>query len=461
MFPLMYSIIDIETTGNHAHRHSITEIAVINFDGEKITHRFSSLIKPDTAVPLFISHLTGINSAMLAEAPLFAEMADQILELTEGKILVSHNAHFDYSFLKSAFLAAGKTFQRKTLCTLRLSRQIFPGMNSYSLDRLCRQLEISQSVIHRAEGDALAALELLKLILKEDKKGIVAAQLKKRSGEFNIPPHLSKEKVQLLPDAPGVYYFLDQKQKVLYVGKAKSIRSRVWQHFLSNSSTRVKTKLMNSIHDLRFELCGNELVAMLKESDEIKKHFPPFNVIQKISDNNLGLYCYEDGNGYKRFALKKLKRGDQPLISFSSMLEARSFLKERTREFELCPKLCNLHRSNGACFDYESGLCDGACIGSIPSEDYNERVDAALFAMQTDSLSCVIIGEGRTKKESSVIVMEHGKYLGFGFTDHKKAEGKFSSVKKLIEPYRDNHEVQMIIRSYLQNRNDFKIIFKE
>lgn len=453
----MYSIIDIETTGGHAQHHCITEVAIINFDGEEITREFSTLVQPDTPIPNFITHFTGITNEMVAQAPRWDEVMDMIDEITRNRILIAHNAHFDYSFLKSAFLQSGKSFLRKTLCTLRLTRQLFPGLPSYSLDKLCRHFKINPLPEHRAAPDAWAALHLFKLLRNQDYQGIIQSSLKKKSNEYTLPPHLLQQTIQSLPANAGVYYFLDKHQQVLYVGKAKSIHTRVLQHFTSNSSTRSRTRLMNSIHDIRYECCGNELLAMLMESAEIKKHFPPFNVSQKISDTNFGIYCYEDGRGYLRFAVKKLRKNDQPLISFSALQEARTFLHEKVHEFHLCPKLCSLQSSVAACFDVEAGKCDGACTGKIPADEYNGRVNEALHGMKADSITCAIIGNGRNEDESSVVIIENGKYLGYGFAAKTVSDGSFQSLKEIVQPQRDNREVQMIIRSYLRTHSDYRL----
>jgi DNA polymerase-3 subunit epsilon len=457
----MFSIIDIETTGSHAQYHGITEVAIINFDGEKIIEQFSTLIRAETEIPNFISHLTGITNAMIADAPDWEEVMEQIDEFTRDRILIAHNAHFDYSFLKNAFLQSGKSFQRKTLCTLRLSRQIFPGLPSYSLNKICKHLNLEVNPSHRALSDAMAALELFKHLRENDVTNQIEASIKMRGNEFRFPPHLEKEIIPALPAAPGVYYFLDQHQHVLYVGKARNIRSRVIQHFTSNSSTRSRTRMMNNLHHIQYEPCGSELVALLMESAEIKKHFPPFNAAQKISDNNFGLYCYEDGNGYLRFALKKLKKFDQPLLAFSSEQEARSFIAEKVKEFNLCSKLSGLQRSIKACFDHEAGLCDGACIGKISPLKYNARMKKTVKAMMDDTLSCAIISQGRKEEEASVVVLENGKYLGFGFAPKTSNELSFQQWKEFVSPQRDNRETQIIIRSYLQNHNDYHLVFAQ
>ncbi|MGB3074963.1 MAG: exonuclease domain-containing protein [Chitinophagales bacterium] len=454
----MYSILDIETTGNHAQRHHITEIAILNFDGEKITDRYITFVRPDSFIPFFISQLTGITNEMVDDAPSFSSIADEIEFFTRDRTLIAHNAHFDYTFLKQAFQREGKIFQRKTLCTLRLSRKIVPGLKSYALDYLCRFLKITQRSVHRAESDAEAALEVFSYLQRTDKEGVIEGFLKKKTAEFNFPPNLPKDAVTTLPETAGVYYFLDAHGKVLYVGKAKHLKKRVQSHFSGTSSTRSSTRLMNQIHRINYRLCGNELVAMLLESAEIKKHFPPFNAAQKITDGNYGLYCYEDGKGYQRFGIRKLKSLDRPVASFASLEAARSFLFEKLRVFKLCPKLCGLQRSNGACYDHASGICDGACCGKVSAAAYNLRINETLMMIKSDRKSYALIGAGRSSDECSVIVMEDGKYLGFGFLGRKKTPQNFYTAKESIEHYKDNREVQGIIQTYMRKYSDYKII---
>ncbi len=454
----MYSFLDIETTGNHALRHHMTEIAILNYDGVAITDRFITLLRPALEVPYFISQLTGITREMVYDAPLFEEVAAKIDELTYGRILVAHNAHFDYTFLKQAFSAIGKAFQRRTLCTLRLSRKIIPGFPSYALNKLCRSLSISQYPAHRAESDALAALEVFCHLQHADKARMIEASIVKKDAEYNYPPNLPQEIIMSLPVAAGVYYFLDQQGKVLYIGKAKSLKHRINSHFGVNSSTRIRTRLMNSIYSIRYELCGNELVAMLMESAEIKKHFPPFNIAQKFTDFNYGVYCYEDGNGYLRFGIRKLKYQDRPLLSFPALPAARAFLSKKIKEFNLCAKLSGLQRMQGACLHHEAGVCDGACCGKVTSMHYNMRVKNALSAFKSESKSFALLGTGRKKSECSIVVMEDGKYLGFGFSEKARTPADFSSAKKLINHYTDNSEVQRIIYSFLNKNNAYSLL---
>jgi DNA polymerase-3 subunit epsilon len=194
------------------------------------------------------------------------------------------------------------------------------------------------------------------------------------------------------------------------------------------------------------------------ESAEIKKYFPPFNLAQKISDTNYGVYCYEDGKGYCRFGIKKLKASDQPLASFPFLADARIFLTGKMKEFRLCPKLCGLQRSLTACFDHEAGTCDGACCGKVEVATYNRRVEDALMAFTTDAKSYAVIGKGRYDDESSVVMIENGKYLGFGFAQNQNIADNFSALKETIQHSKDNREVQRIIQGYLGRNHDYRLI---
>ncbi|MBA3649593.1 MAG: GIY-YIG nuclease family protein [Chitinophagales bacterium] len=454
----MYSIIDIETTGAHAIHNRITEIAILNFDGEKITDQFISFVRPDSHIPFFISYLTGITNDMVNEAPAFEEIAEAIDSFTQNRVLVAHNAHFDYSFLKQAFQRTGKNFQRKTLCTLRLSRKILPGHRKYSLDHLCRSLVIESLPCHRAESDARSALHLFTHLIRCDREGIIASFLKKKQPEIHYPPHLALTQATALPESAGVYFFLDKSGRVLYIGKAKNLRSRIRGHFSGTSSTKAKTLLMNQIHHIQYEVCGTELIAMLRESALIKKHFPPFNTAQKISENNYGAYAYEDGKGYVRFGIKKLKATDRPLASFALLQEARHFLEEKRKQFHLCPKFCGLQQAAGACFDVALNLCGGACSGKESAEVYNQRAVQAKDSLKTESKTFIIVEKGRMETERSVVLVEDGKYLGYGFTSNTTAQ-EFQVLKENIEHQKDNREVQMILQSYLFKNTGCQIIF--
>lgn len=162
----MFAVVDIETTGGNNKSGKITEIAIYVFNGNEITDSFVSLINPECEIPYFITNITGITNEMVANAPKFYEVARKIVEMTANHIFVAHNVSFDYHFIRKEFKDLGFDFNRKTLCTVKLSRQFIPNHRSYSLGNICSELGIEINGRHRAAGDALATVKLLQLILQ-------------------------------------------------------------------------------------------------------------------------------------------------------------------------------------------------------------------------------------------------------------------------------------------------------
>jgi DNA polymerase-3 subunit epsilon len=453
-----YAVVDIETTGSYTGSDKITEIAILIHNGKKVIDRFQTLINPESYIPAWITSLTGISNEMVANAPRFFEVAKDIYQKLDGRVFVAHNVNFDYNFIRQEFKSLGGDFNSKKLCTVRLSRKIFPGFPSYSLGNLCKQLGIKINDRHRAFGDAEATAKVLSLLIKNDAGGQIENALKRSSGDAFLPPNLPKEVFDSLPENPGVYYFNDSKGNVIYVGKANNIKSRVKGHFTPGSDTTQKRRMIDEIHRITYELCGNELVALLFEANEIKRLWPVFNRQQKKTGLNYGIFQYEDKLGYQRFAISRILKDAQPLVSFRSMIEAREFLHRKSSEFSLCPKLCGLQTSTGACFDYGIRQCDGACIGKEKPNSYNKKVMAAMQALSTSDQSVAIIGKGRNDNESTVVWIEHGIYKGFGFFDNDINANDLLSLKSCVKSYPDNQDIQRILRIYLQRDRQYKII---
>jgi len=454
----MYAVVDIETTGNFTGRHKITEIAIYIFDGKEIVDEYQTLINPETGIPPYISSMTGITNKMVENAPKFYEVAKDILLKLEGHIFVAHNVNFDYNFIRQEFKSLGGDFQSKKLCTVRLSRKILPGLPSYSLGNLAKHLGISINGRHRAFGDAKATVQVLQHLLDNDSEGHVDKALKRNSFEATLPPNLTKEKFLNLPEETGVYYFYDQKGKVIYVGKAKNIKNRMKSHFSAGSETTQKQNLFRDIFDISYELCGNELTALLFEAHEIKRLWPPYNRAQKRVSWNFGIYTYEDQQRYKRFSISKLNKTGEPFLVFKNQMEARSFLNKLVHEHNLCSKLSGLQKSPTSCFDYQIKKCNGACIGKEKPGSYNKRYNQAINAYKNINESIAIIGSGRTAEESSVVWIENGKYHGFGYFDNSLDLGNVYHLKSFVKTYDDDQDIQRIIQMYLRNYKDYRIV---
>jgi DNA polymerase-3 subunit epsilon len=454
----MYAIVDIETTGGYAEHHRITEVAVFFHDGIQVTDTYHTLVNPGRSIPYYITGLTGITTEMVLDSPRFEEIADEIFKRLEGKIFVAHNAHFDYSFLKKEFEQAGINWQSKKICTVRLSRKIIPGLRSYSLGSLAESLGIEISNRHRAGGDAAATVRIFDQLLRRDRDGYIVKALKRNSGETMLPPNLPKEEFDRLPALPGVYYFLNARGNVIYVGKAINIKKRIAGHFTGDAREWSRSKIRNEIHHVTFELTGNELIALILESQEIRRLWPKYNQAQKFRVEEWGIFDYEDRNGYLRFSVNIVSRGSRPLIRFSSKGEAWNFLWEKVRDFELCPKLSGLQISKGLCFDYQSGGCHGACMCIESVKKYNKRASKSIASFKDEGETVAIIGKGRNTEEQSLVLVEKGSYVGFGFFDREASISDFESAKNYVKPSVENRTVQNLINSYITNPRGAEVV---
>ena len=447
----MFSIIDIETTGLSPKREKITEIAIFVHDGEKVVDEFSTLINPEVDIPYRITQITGINNKMVKDSPKFYEVAKHIVEMTEGTTFVGHNVHFDYNFVRKEFRELGYDYQRKVICTAKLSRKLLPGRRSYSLGKLSPELGIENPHRHRAFGHAAATTRLFEILMKVE-KNIESISLR------DLNTSLNRDLIRSLPHEPGVYYFYDIDENLIYVGKSKNIHDRVMSHLTNNGSKRA-IEMRNQIADIDFKKTGNELVALLLESDEIKKHLPRFNRAQRRTSSQWGLFYHKDENGYIRLKIDHNDREELPLTTFNSLQSAKNHLFTLVEAFTLCQKLCGLFDTKGACFHYNLKQCKGACIGQESAGKYNARVLQAIEPYRFEERNFMVIGKGRRDTEKSVVLVENGTYRGFGFIDSEFDQNlKTDDLKNAVRVYPDNRDIQQILRSYLKQNGSSQII---
>jgi DNA polymerase III subunit epsilon len=444
----MYAIIDIETTGLSPVNEKIIEIAIYLHDGEKITDSYTTLVNPERYISAHITHLTGITNEMAENAPRFWEIAKDIVTLTENRIFVAHNASFDYNFIRSEFKSLGYNFSLNRLCTVKLSRKIIPGFKSYSLGNLCNSLNIQVTDRHRAMGDAFATVKLFELLLQKDR----TLGQKTNSKFYNI----EASKIANLPEETGVYYFHNQQGDIIYIGKSKDIRSRVFSHF-NNESTSKSIKMADEIFDISFELTGSELVALLLESNEIKEHKPKYNRRQRRTINNTGVFKRTDDFGYITFTIEGI-RDEKPIVSFNSAKEAKDRLFALTEKYNLCQKLCGLYDTSGPCFFHQIKKCNGACVQKEPVEIYNLRVQQMLDELSLAWKDFIVIDKGRNDNERALIKVANGNYIGFGYADMDYINQYPNELSDIIKKYPDNKDVQQILRTYLRQHNVEKII---
>jgi DNA polymerase-3 subunit epsilon len=445
---MQYAIVDIETTGGHAAANGITEVAIYIHDGVSVIEQFEMLLNPGMNIPSYIRGLTGISNAMVENAPVFGEVADKIYSLLQDKVFVAHSVNFDYSFLKHALAECGYELNAKKLCTIRLSRKIFPGIPSYSLGNLCGYLQIPIAGRHRAGGDASATVKLFELLLQNDKAGDISKFLKRTSGNQALPPNVPAEQFARLPDVPGVYYFHNQKGKIVYVGKAKNIKKRVTSHFSNNSPNKQKQDFMRNIFGITHEVCGNELMALILESHQIKHLWPEFNRSQKRFEPVFGIIEYCDQRGLRRLAIERMKKLQRPLMALSTYMEGHAALQKLAAEYDLCPRLSGIATSTEACA--KKGC---ACTSSAKrsQKTHNKQVSSAIEALSKNE-SFVIVEQGRTKDETAVILVEQGTFKKMGYLPHQDffKNKPSKNVFENLPLYRENFNIRQIIASYCE-----------
>lgn len=452
----MYAIIDIETTGGQYNEEGITEIAIYKFDGHEVIDQLISLVNPEKPIQPFVVKLTGINNAMLRSAPKFYEIAKRIIEITEGCILVAHNTSFDYRILQTEFRRLGFDFKKQTLCTVELSKKLIPDQASYSLGKLVRALGIPMSDRHRASGDALATVKLFKMLLAKDvEKEILKSFVKTEIKNGMLPKLL--DIVENLPSKTGIYYIHNEKGNLIYIGKSKNIKKRVNQHFTGTNNK--SKKIQRDVFAVNIEETGSELIALLKESEEIKINKPIYNRAQRKSIFQYALYLHKNEQGYLALTIEKADGRKKEITSFSTLQEGKNFLFKITEKYNLCQKINGLYETKNACFQYKIKECNGACLNEELPKIYNERVQECIAENSFENNNMVIIDRGRKLDERSAILIENGVYKGYCFYDLNYQINNINILKNILIPMQHNRDVKTIIQTYLRKNKVYKVIY--
>ena len=450
----MYAILDIESSGGKFNEEGITEIAIYKFDGHQVVDQFISLVNPERPIDQYVVKLTGINEAMLRTAPKFFEIAKRIVEITEGCIVVAHNAQFDYRILTTEFGRLGYDYQRETLCTVELSQKLMPEQPSHSLGKLVRSLGIPIADRHRANGDALATVELFKLLLMKDlDKEIITENVKNLAVQFNAKLH---NLVRDLPSKTGIYYLYNQANDIIYIGKSKNIKKRINQHF--TGSNKKSAQIQNEVERITFEILGSEMIALLLESEEIKRHKPKYNKALTKSVFTHALYPITDDHGYINLKLMRADGRKKHIISFTNRDSGKSFLRRISESEGLCEKFTGIYSGKGNCFKYGIKECAGACIGEEDKDTYNTRVRKIIEKYIFRNRNMLLVGQGRVSGEKSVVLVENSEYKGFGFFKLNHQISKLSIIKSIITPMHHNRDAQHIIQSEMRRNRRLKVL---
>lgn len=434
---IVYAIVDIETTGSHPDKNGITEIAIVLHNGKEVEGRFETLVNPDYAIPPYITYLTGITNKAVQSAPVFSEVAPKIYKLLSNRIFIAHNVNFDYTFIRYHLLKSGYHWLPKKLCTLKLSRKAFPGLQKYGLGHLCKIFEIPVVNRHRAGGDADATAILFQKILEKGGEAMIKDFLKKDTHEQILPPNLPKENINNLPYVPGVYYFHNAKGKIIYVGKAKNLKKRVLSHFTGLNISKKRQEFLRNIHEITFTECPTEFTAFILESIEIKKYWPEYNYSQKRAEQFYAIYLFEDAAGFLRLAIDKKRKHAAPVASFALLNDAHRALWKLAREFELNPALCFLQK--------QSYIPSG-----IDQKTYNKKVKKAVEFLQQNLGTFAIVEEPATGNGQSCVLIENGKFYGMGLLPQNNTSFESIHLKNFLTVYPENETIRSLIKSYTQ-----------
>jgi DNA polymerase-3 subunit epsilon len=452
----MFAIVDIETCGGkfEYQKGRIIEIAIVVHDGLSVVKSFSSLINPECFIAPNFTRISGITNEMVADAPKFHEVAKDVLEFTEGCVFVAHNVNFDYSFVRDEFASLGFKYRRDTICTVRLSRKFLPGKDSYSLGKLCASLGIEVQNRHRALGDAEATAKLFDILLEVKSTHPV---YKNQGAEALMVRRIDKIKQYILnkiPEAAGVYYFLNNKQEILYIGKSTNMYNRAINHF--NPAENKGKKLLNELYNVDFVETGSELIALLHENKEIKTHKPEFNTRQKADVFSHAIDYFFNEDNILTLKIVAHEEAKQPLLSFTSIAAAREKIEYLLDEFNLCLRYCSLTSQDAVCFNHQIKKCNGICAGEEAVEDYNFRAQKLVNQFTYDYTDFMILGKGRNAEEKSFVLILNQRYAGYGYLLKDQAYADLNDILSSCVETVYHPDADHIIKSWM-SRNKFEV----
>lgn len=450
----MYAILDIETTGGQFNEEGITEIAIYKFDGHEVVDQFISLINPEIPIQPFVIKLTGINNAMLRSAPKFYEVAKRIIEITEGCVVVAHNASFDYRVIRTEFKRLGYDFERETLCTVDLSKKLLPEQPSYSLGKLVRSLGIPIADRHRASGDAMATVKLFKVLLAKDVNKEILKSLVKTEIDSGISPKLL-DILESVPSKTGLYYIHNENGNIIYISKSKNMKRRVNQHFTQDNKKSLK--IQKEVYTITYEETGSELIASLKEIKELEVNKPKYNRLDTKLNFPFALYRQKNDDGYYGLRILKKDKRRKEITNFATIQEAKTFLDQVMHTYNLCYHVNNDLKEHTPCESYKNKVCLGACLEIENKKTYNARVAQFLDDYQAKHTNFIIVDKGRAIDERSAILVENKKVVGYCYFDLNHQINRANILKNIIIPIDNNNQSLNIVESYIRKK-DVKVI---
>jgi DNA polymerase-3 subunit epsilon len=424
--------VDLETTGGNAAFHRITEVGIVRLQDGEVIEEWSALVNPECRIPSYIEAFTGITNEMVADAPRFAELAAVIraklgAACADGTrrtpLFVAHNARFDYSFLRTEFRRVDVPFAAKVLCTVKLSRRLFPEFPRHNLDAIMERHDLSCSARHRALGDARVLADFWRTLCAQLPGPRLAGAVHTVLGANRLPAYLPAELADELPEGPGVYRFFGEDGALLYIGKSHSLRTRVLGHFSTEHSDAREQKKARLVRRVDWVETAGDLGAQLKEAQWIKQQKPLFNQRLREKGDSYTLCTAPEGAGLRLVAIRDLDSGrlEDCHGVFQSQKDGRKALADIARAHALCLKVLGFEETSGSCFAYQVGRCKGACLGQESLLLHGVRVQMALASLRLKAWPYpgrIALEESRSEYH----VLEHWSYLGTARSEEELAQ---------------------------------------
>lgn len=458
-----FVIVDVETTGQSAAYCRVIEVAALRVERGKVVEKFETLINPERFISPFIEGITGISNETIENAPLFRHISRKLHKILGGAIFVAHNARFDYSFVKSEFAAAGIPYSSRCLCTVRLSRKLFPDHHHHDLSSLIQRHDLPCESRHRAMGDAMAVFEFLRYVNREAGRERIDRAVRDILKSSALPAGVDKSMLDALPESPGVYLFFGKEGELLYVGKSINIRDRVRSHFSGDGVNAKEMTMTQQVQRVEHRPTAGELGALLLESQLIKEMGPVYNSVARQRRRLTVARRSMDRRGYITVSLEEIDHiepavADSILAVFKHRKQALEYLAAITRTHALCGKLLGLERTRSYCFAYHLKQCNGACMGEEEPVTYNFRVEAAFSDRKVKAWpfeqAIAIEERGRGESEGEVFLVDNWcllasfTYTEFGLLPHLPGTRRFDyDSYKILSRYVLNEAHRRNIRT--------------
>ena len=463
MFDQSLAIVDVETTGATPSHDRVTEIGILRVERGRIVDEWSSLVNPQTRIPPAIETLTGITNAMVAEAPTFRELAKELLARLDGRLFVAHNARFDYGFIKNELRRVGVDFRSKLLCTVRLSRRLYPAYSHHNLDAIIERHSLDCTARHRALGDVRILWQFLQKISTENDPADVAAAVRFQTRRPNLPAGLDALALEEIPEVPGVYLFYGANELPLYVGKSVNLRSRVLSHFCGDRRSGQDMKISQQVTRIDYIETAGPLGALIKESQLVKQLMPLHN--KRLREQH-GLWTFRVDADPKSPRTTSLLNGqsidprslDNLYGLFKTKRDATKTLRELATENLLCLKRLGLEKGQGPCFAYQLKRCKGCCVGAETRLAHDLRLFEAFASLRINAWpfegKIGICEKHAPTGREDIHIFDHWCYLGTMPVESSLPD--FSEYQQDLAFDADTYKI--LLRFLAQKRNLGRVI---